>query len=80
MTSPGPVTYEVTNVTQETKFGPGGTPNPGKNVTFKVSNGYTGTVFIPDTVFADTVAMSRIIAGEAAAVANAMLLRGTVGG
>lgn len=75
-----PVTYEVTGVTQETKYGPNGTPIPGKNVTFETGTGYQGTVFIPDSVFADTTALTGAIEGEVKAVAAAMLVKGTVGG
>lgn len=75
-----PVTYEVTDITQETKYGLNGTPIPGKNVSFKASSGYEGTLFIADSIFSDTAAMRQAIEGEVKAVASAMAIKGTVGG
>lgn len=75
-----PVGYEVTGVTQETKYGLNGAPIPGKNVAFTTTAGYTGTVFIPDSVFADVTAMRAAIEGEVKAVSAAMMIKGTIGG
>ena len=75
-----PVTYEVTDVTQETKYGLNGTPIPGKNVVFKTSSGYEGTLFIADSIFSDTNAMRQAIEGEVKAVGAAMMIKGTVSG
>lgn len=80
MASGTPVSYSVTGVTQETKYNINGTPIPGKNVTFTTSTNYQGTIFIPDTVFGDLTAMRQAIDGEVKAVANAMMITGTIGG
>lgn len=75
-----PVTWEVTNITQETKFGMNGTPIPGKNVTFKTSTGYEGTLFIADSIFTDVNAVRLAIDGEVRAVTNALTVKGTLNG
>ncbi len=80
MNTGSPVTYEVAGVTQETKYGLNGTPQPGKNVTVKTSDGYQGTIFIPDSIFGDPVAVRQAIEGEVRAVSTAMLIKGTVNG
>lgn len=80
MTPGSPVTYEVTGVTQETKYAVNGTPIPGKNVAFTTSAGYQGSLFIADSVFADTNAMRQAIEGEVKAVSAAMAVKGTIGG
>lgn len=80
MAQGAPVTWEVTDVTQETKYGLNGTPIPGKNVTFKTSTGYQGTLFIPDSVFADVTAMRQAVDGEVRAVTAAQGLSGRVEG
>lgn len=74
------VGYEVTGVTQETKYGPNGAPIPGKNVSFQTSSGYAGTLFIADSIFSDTNAMRLAIEGEVKAVSAAMMIKGTVSG
>lgn len=75
-----PVGYEVTGITQETKYGPNGAPIPGKNVAIKTSSGYEGTLFIPDSVFGDANAMRQAIEGEVKAVGAALGIKGTVSG
>ncbi|MGH9622519.1 MAG: hypothetical protein ACRD45_22780 [Bryobacteraceae bacterium] len=80
MASGNPIGYEVTDVTQETKYGLNGTPIPGKNVSFKTTSGYEGTLFIADTIFSDVTAMRQAIEGEARAVSAAMMIKGTVSG
>lgn len=80
MTPGSPVTYEVTGVTQETKYALNGTPVPGKNVAFTTSSGYQGSLFIADSVFSDTTAMRQAIEGEVKAVSAAMVVKGTIGG
>lgn len=80
MAQGAPVTYEVTNVTQETKYGINGTPVPGKNVSFRTSAGYEGTLFIADSIFSDVTAMRLAIEGEVRAVDAVMMIKGTVNG
>lgn len=80
MAQGSPVGYEVTGVTQETRYGLNGTPIPGKNVAFKTTAGYEGTLFIPDSVFGDATAMRQALEGEVKAVAAALMITGTVGG
>lgn len=75
-----PVGYEVTGVTQETKYAINGTPIPGKNVAFTTTTGYAGTLFIPDSVFGDTNALRQAIEGEVRSVGAAMSIKGNVGG
>lgn len=75
-----PVGYEVTGVTQETRYGPNSTPIPGKNVAFTTTGGYTGTLFIPDSIFGDATAMRQALEGEVKAVAAALMIKGTVSG
>lgn len=75
-----PVGYEVTDVTQETKYALNGTPIPGKNVAFKTTSGYEGTLFIADSIFSDTNAMRLALEGEVKAVGAAMGIKGTVSG
>lgn len=73
-----PIGYEVTGVTQETKYALNGTPIPGKNVSFKTTAGYEGTLFIADSIFSDTSAMRLAIEGEVKAVSAALGIKGTV--
>lgn len=73
-----PVTWEVTGIVQNTEYGLNGTAIPGKNVEFKTSSGYSGSLFIADTVFKDMAAVQQAIAGEVRAVTAAMAARGTV--
>lgn len=75
-----PITYQVTRVTPDSRFPPGEPVVTGKSVAFSTSVGYTGTVFIPDAVFADTAAMRRMIEDEVRMVAAAQAISGSVGG
>ena len=80
MDSGAPITYQVTRVTPDTQFPPGEQPVPGKSVGFSTSVGYTGTVFVPDAVFADANVVKRMIEDQVKLVAAAMAVTGTIQG
>jgi hypothetical protein len=75
-----PVTYQVTRITPDTQFPPGAQPVTGKAVAFTTSVGYSGSVFVPDSVFADQAAVRQLIEAEVKLVAAATMLSGTVQG
>lgn len=78
MATSAPITYQVTRVTPDTQYPPGEQPVTGKSVAFSTSVGYSGTVFVPDNVFADAAAVKRLIEGEVKLVAQAQAIMGTV--
>lgn len=78
MTQPAAVTYRVTRVTPDTQFPPGEQPVTGKLVAFTTSAGYNGSVFVPDSVFADKQAITRMVEDEVRLVAVAQGISGTV--
>lgn len=80
MSQGAPISYQVTRVTPDTQYPPGEQPVTGKSVAFSTSVGYTGTVFVPDSVFADANAVRRLIEGEVKLVAQAQAIVGTVTG
>lgn len=62
-------TWQVTGQTQETQFDTLGNAIPGKQVTFTVQpSGYVGSVFIPDSVYANVDAVRERIQAEASMV------------
>lgn len=75
-----PVTYQVTGVTPSTTFNGTSTPVPGKLVAYTTSSGYTGSVFVPDSVFADKAAITRMIEGEVRLVVAAQNITGSIAG
>lgn len=75
--SPG-ITYTVTRITPDTKFPPGESPVSGKSVAFSTSVGYTGTIFVPDSVFSDATAVRHMIEAEVKLVAAAWQLTGSI--
>lgn len=72
------VTWEVTNQSQTTKFDNAGNEIPGKNVTYKTSTGYEGTVFVPDSVYGDPSNVRDIINAQVKDVAGVHGLKGSV--
>lgn len=78
MTQPTAITYQVSRVTPDTQFPPGEQPVHGKLVAFSTSAGYTGSVFVPDSVFADHQAVRRMIEDQVLLVAKAQQISGTV--
>jgi hypothetical protein len=80
MPGQNPISYNVTNVTPETSYGPGATPINGKRVAFSTSVGYDGSIFVPDSIFGDTRAWRAIIEAEVLKVAAAQAVTGTIGG
>ena len=48
---PGTVQWRVTTAVERTQIGPTGQPQTGKVVTYQLSTGQQGTVFIPDAQF-----------------------------
>lgn len=75
-----PISYTVSSVTPDTQYGPGATPIPGKQVAFTTSIGYTGSIFVADSIFGDTGAWRAIIESEVLKVAAAQQVTGTIGG
>lgn len=78
MATGGAVTYEVTTVTPETQYNQLSQPVPGKRVSFTMSTGYEGSVFIPDSVFSDHAAVVGLVEGEARRVAAVQSISGSV--
>lgn len=78
MAGNGQVSYAVTAVTDDTQFNGTSTPVPGKRVAFSTSAGYTGSVFVPDTVFGDKAAVVRLIEGQVKVVSAALDIAGNV--
>lgn len=78
MATGGAVTYQVTTVAPQTQYNQTGTAVPGKRVNFKMSTGYEGSVFIPDSVFTDHAAVVGLIEGEVKMVAAAQSISGSV--
>jgi hypothetical protein len=72
------VTYQVTGVAPDTQFTAGNTVIQGKRVQFSASSGYSGWIFVPDSVFADQGAVSRMIEAEVQLVAAAQNITGTI--
>lgn len=72
------ITYKVTRVTPDTQFPPGEQPVQGKLVAFTTSTGYTGSVFAPDSVFADKNALVLMIEDQVRMVAVAQTITGSV--
>ena len=75
-----PITYKVTGVTQDSQFTGQSTPVTGKRVAFETSSGYSGAVFVPDSVFQDKAAVVRMIEGEVRIVAAAQTISGQITG
>lgn len=78
MATGGVVTYEVTTVAPETQYNQLSQPVSGKRVSFKMSTGYEGSVFIPDSVFSDHAAVVGLVEGEAKRVASVQAISGAV--
>jgi len=78
MAQPTQVTYQVTRVTADTQFPAGSTPVTGKSVAFSTSSGFSGSVFVPDSVFADKDAVTRLIEDQVRIIAQAQGIAGTV--
>lgn len=73
-----PITYQVTRVNPDTQFPPGEQPVKGKQVSFTTSVGYTGQVFVPDSVFGDKAAVTKMIEAEVRLVAIASAISGQI--
>lgn len=74
----GPVTYQVTTVNDDTTFPLTGSPVPGKRVSFTVSNGYGGSVFVPDSTFNDLSVIKGLIEEQVRNSVAALTLTGSV--
>jgi hypothetical protein len=70
----------VTGIVQDTIFNGTAAPVAGMRVSFSTSSGYTGSVFVPDSVFADKSAVTQLIEGEVKKVAVAQGIAGTISG
>lgn len=79
MASGEQISYEVTSVAPDTQFTAGNQTVPGKRVSYSTSSGYTGWVFVPDSVFADTAAVQRMIHAEVMIVYRAQQITGSIG-
>jgi hypothetical protein len=75
-----PITYQVTRVTPDTQFPPGEQPVAGQLVAFTTSAGYSGNVFVPDSVFSDKSAVTRMVEDKVRLVAQAQSISGTIQG
>lgn len=75
-----PVTYKVTGITPDTEFTGSATPVTGKRVAFSTGSGYNGTVFVPDSIFADASNVTRMIEDQVRLVAAVQNISGTVNG
>lgn len=75
-----PITYKVTGVTQDSQFTGASTPVTGKRVAFETSSGYTGAVFVPDSVFPNVGEVQKMIEGEVRLVAAAQAIVGNITG
>ena len=78
MATGSPVTYRVSAVTADTQYNNQNAPVLGKQVTFELSTGYTGRIFVPDSVFGDVASVKGIIEGEVKMIAAAQAISGTV--
>lgn len=74
------ISYQVTTVTPDTQYSPTSSPIPGKQVAFSTSIGYSGSIFVADSIFGDTAAWRSIIEAEVRKVAAAQQMTGTVSG
>lgn len=73
-----PVTWKVVSVTPEDQFTAQNTRIAGKRVNFTTSSGYAGYVFVPNGVFSDTAAVTRLIEGEVSVVSAVENISGQV--
>lgn len=74
------ITYQVSGITPDTQFTATNTIITGKRVAFTTSTGYSGSVFVPDGVFADTNAIKRLIESQVMLVAAAQGIAGQITG
>lgn len=74
----GMTTYRVTGVTEDTSYNTSNTVIYGKRVSFDTSSGYSGSVFVPNSVFTDTAATAAMVEGEVRLVLAAQQIAGTV--
>lgn len=74
------VSYEVTGVSRMTAYSATGVATPGKQVTYKTSNGYDGQLFIADADFGNPDKVRQLIEAEVKMVTVALGLSGTVTG
>lgn len=72
------ITWQVTNQEPAQEFPTNGNPVTGKRITFTTSTGYSGTVFVPDPVYAQPDQVKEIIANEVRRVVAIHTLTGTV--
>lgn len=58
-------TWEVTQQIPDTQFDNQGNSTTGKTISFKISpSGYTGQLFVPDAVYANTEAVKEMLQHE----------------
>lgn len=74
------VSYQVTGVTRMTAYSATGVATPGKQITYKTSNGYEGQLFIADADFGNQERVRQLIEAEIKMVTAALGLTGTVTG
>ena len=80
MSTPAPVTWQITSVAPDTDFSAAGSQIPGKRLTITTSTGYTGTVFVPSTVLSDLARVQALIEDEVRKVTAVQALKGTIAG
>lgn len=74
------VSYQVTGVSRQTAYSATGIATPGKQLTYKTSNGYDGQLFIADADFGNPEKVRQLIEAEIKMVSAALGLSGTVTG
>lgn len=74
------ITYQVTGVAPDIQYPAAGSPVFGKKVSFTMSTGYEGSVFVPDTVFGDAKAVHEAVTSQVRMVAAALAISGTITG
>lgn len=72
------VTWQVTGITPHVEATPQDTLITGKQVSFSLSTGYTGKVFVPDSVFGDVNAVKEAVQAQVRAIVAASAITGTV--
>lgn len=72
---PGPITWMVTNQSETTDLNAAGQAAKGTRVTFQLSSGEYGTVFLPEAQYTP----DAVAAAISAKVANMVAIKGLTG-
>jgi len=74
-----PISWNVVSQIPDFDIGPGGTPVKGWKVSFDLSNGDRGEVFVPASIYDNKDQVYQIIAAKAASIATTAQMSGVVG-